>query len=262
MCLILFAHRASDDYPLVVAANRDEFHDRPTAPAQLWQDHPGLLAGRDLQAGGTWMGIHRNGRFAAITNFRDPARTVAAPRSRGELTTRFLLGDASPQDFLGELQAAAGDYAGFNLLLGAGDELWYFSNSATGPAATPRPLAPGIYGLSNALLDTPWPKVERGKQALTGVLAARDIDHERLATVVTDRQLASREQLDLQGLNGEMAQLLSAQFIVNPRYGTRATTTCWRDATGTFHWREQTIGADGGTKGAVELELATQPDCE
>ena len=259
MCLILFAHRVSDSHPLVIAANRDEFHARPTAAAHRWPDQPGLLAGRDLQAGGTWMGLHSNGRFAAITNFRDPARTLAAPRSRGELTTRFLLGDSSAETYLAELAASAGDYAGFSLLLGESDQLWYFSNSGTAPPASPRLLRPGIYGLSNALLDTPWPKVERGRQALSRVLEDDAPEHDRLATVVSDRQLASREQLELQGLSGEMDQMLSAQFIVNPTYGTRATTTCWRDGGGTYHWREQTIDANGEVAGTVEEVLPTQP---
>jgi len=262
MCLIIFAHRVSAAYPLVIAANRDEFHARPTSPAHRWQDHPGLLAGRDLQAGGTWMGIHRNGRFAAITNFRDPARTLAAPRSRGELTTRFLLGSASAETFVTGLGTAASDYAGFSLLLGEGDQLWYFCNSGNGPLASPRLLSPGVYGLSNALLDTPWPKVERGKRALSRVLASEVIDHDRLATAVGNRQLASQEQLDLQGLTGEMDQMLSAQFIANPVYGTRATTTCWRDNTATYHWREQTIDGNGEVTGTVEQLLPTQPGCE
>ncbi|TDG15553.1 NRDE family protein [Seongchinamella unica] len=261
MCLILFAHQVSADYPLVVAANRDEFHSRPTAPAHRWPEHPGLLAGRDLQAGGTWMGIHSNGRFAAITNFRDPDRTRAAPRSRGELTTRFLLTDTGAEDFLAGLMTSVDDYAGFSLLLGEGDELWYYSNSGKGSGALPRPLAPGVYGLSNALLDTPWPKVELGKQALSRVLAGDVINHDELAAVVGDRQLASEEQLHPQGLDGEMDQMLSAQFIVNPAYGTRATTTCWRDSAAAYHWREQTIAASGEITGTVEQVIATQPGC-
>ncbi len=251
MCLIIFAHQVSESCPLVVAANRDEFHARPTAPAQFWPEDPGLLAGRDLQAGGTWMGVHRNGRFAAITNFRDPSQTLPAARSRGELPTRFLLGASGPQGFLAELEATAGDYAGFNLLIGQEDELWYFSNS--GPLATRQAtrVAPGIYGLSNARLDTPWPKVALGKQAMARALADATPDHDQLAAIVGDRQLANREQLEILGLNGDMDQLLSAQFIVNATYGTRATTTCWRDRRGRYHWREKSVGANGEPIGTV-----------
>ena len=252
MCLIIFAHQVNETFPLVVAANRDEFHARPTDPAQFWPEHPGLLAGRDLQAGGTWMGIHRNGRFAAITNFRDPAQTRPAPRSRGELPTRFLLGEPGPEAYLAELEPSAGDYAGFNLLLGEGEELWYFSNSGALTSRQATRLSPGIYGLSNALLDTPWPKVVLGKQAMERALASASPDHDQLAAVVQDRQLASREHLDTQGLNGDMDQLLSAQFIVNPSYGTRATTTCWRDSGGRYHWREQSVGENGEPSGTVE----------
>lgn len=252
MCLIIFAHQVSKTYPLVVAANRDEFHARPTAPAGFWSGHPSLFAGKDLQAGGTWMGVHDNGRFAAITNFRDPARTLPAARSRGELTTGFLLGQQSPQDYLQSLTAAAGDYAGFNLLLGEGEELWYSSNSGPTPNQQAIRLEPGIYGLSNARLDTPWPKVVLGKQRMAEILSAGPLDHRDLASVVTDRQLASREQLDSQGLDGDMEPLLSAQFIVNPDYGTRATTTCWRDSAGQYNWREQSVGADGKPIGVVE----------
>ncbi|KAA1189715.1 NRDE family protein [Pseudohalioglobus sediminis] len=250
MCLILFAHRASAEYPLLVAANRDEFHARPTAASDFWQEHPGVLAGRDLEAGGTWMGISADRRFAAVTNYRDPQRTAPAPRSRGELTSLYLTGDQSPRDYLLELEDRADDYAGFNLLLGDGKDLWYFSNQRTGNGG-PRALAPGIYGLSNAALDTPWPKVTRGKQALQQLLAGAPT-HERLAVTVSDRELATPGQLSGQGLHGEMDQLLSAQFIVNPTYGTRATTTLWQDATGRRHWRETSFAPTGEPSGAVE----------
>lgn len=250
MCLILFAHRAHPDYPLLLAANRDEFHQRPTAPARFWEEHPDVLAGRDLQAGGTWMGVSRRGRFAAITNFRDPAQTGPAPRSRGELPLNFLLADIGPEQYLRELQGKAGEYAGFNLLLGEGDALWYMSNSGALDARGPRELPPGIYGLSNASLDTPWPKVELGKQVLAQSLLGT-ISHCALQAVVGDRNLAMREQLELQGLNGEMDELLSAQFIVNASYGTRATTSCWRDLAGRFHWQETSVDASGDVSGRV-----------
>jgi len=236
MCLLIFAHRVTPGYPLVVAANRDEFHARPTAPSVFWRDHPDILAGRDLEKGGTWMGVTRTGRFAAVTNYRDPAGTVAAPRSRGELPLQFLAGAARAEAYLETLTARAGDYAGFNLLVGDRDELWYFSNSA---ATGPRRLAPGIYGLSNASLDTPWPKVALGKARLRALLDTGGVTHPSLAAVVADRDVADPESLGELGLNGAMDPLLSAQFIVTETYGTRSSTTLWTDDGDRVHWREQ-----------------------
>ena len=163
MCLLIFAHQLSADYPLMVAANRDEFYARPTAPAAFWPEYPGLLAGRDLEQGGTWMGVTREGRFAAVTNYRDPDVAMPAPRSRGELPLDYLAGSTTPASYLAELAKRGGEYAGFNLLVGDRDSLWYFANSG---GQAPRALSPGLYGLSNARLDTPWPKVERGKAML------------------------------------------------------------------------------------------------
>ncbi|QFU77493.1 NRDE family protein [Halioglobus maricola] len=243
MCLILFSYRQHPRYPLLLAANRDEFHARPTQSARFWPERPKLLAGRDLQAGGTWMGITRNGRFAAVTNFRDPERTRAAPRSRGDLTLGFLEGDESPASYLHRLSASAGEYAGFNLLLGDRAGLWYYSNSAPTPSA-PQQLQPGTYGLSNALLDTPWPKVQRGKQALRS-LTGGAVDHSQLAEVVASGELAEQDELAEVGLHGEMDQMLSAQFIVNEAYGTRATTTLWQDQEGMTSWRELSFDAGG-----------------
>ena len=238
MCLLIFAHHVAPDYPLVFAANRDEFHARPTAPSAFWDDHPGLLAGRDLEQGGTWMGITRSGRFAAVTNYRDPARTAPAPRSRGELTVGYLAGDMSPGDYLQQLAGRAADYAGFNLLLGDETSLWYYANSGD---LAPRELAPGIYGLSNARLDTPWPKVELGKARLRGIMdnSPAGLSHEHLGTVVADRDLADISALGQLGQDSEMEQLLSAQFIVTPGYGTRSRTTLWCDAGGGVEWCEQ-----------------------
>ena len=143
MCLMIFAHQVLPGMPLAVAANRDEFHARPTAPSGFWPQRPELLAGRDLEQGGTWMGITRGGRFAAVTNFRDPDRTDPAPRSRGELPLDFLCSDLAPAEYLAEIAVRGGDYAGFNLLVGDPQQLWYFDNS---PGEAPMALAPGIYG--------------------------------------------------------------------------------------------------------------------
>ncbi|MDG1389653.1 MAG: NRDE family protein [Halioglobus sp.] len=254
MCLILFAHQVNNHYPLVVAANRDEFHQRPTDASHYWLEHPQVLAGRDRQAGGSWMGVNRSGHFAAVTNSRDPEQTKAAERSRGELVLGYLQGDLSAQQYLDQLSLRAGAYAGFNLLLGDREDLWYVSNSGPSSEQSPRRLTPGIYGLSNASLDTPWPKVQRGKQVMAELLQY-PLDHSALATAVDSRQLASKNQLDLQAMNTEMDQLLSAQFIVGDTYGTRATTTCWQTSAGEFHWKERSFDARGDLIEVVEKEV-------
>lgn len=241
---MIFAHRVSPAFPLVVAANRDEFHARPTAASAFWDEYPDVLAGRDLQQGGTWMGITRTGRFAAVTNYRDPDGVLDAPRSRGELPLEFLAGVSAPRAYLEDLAARARDYAGFNLLLGDGHNLWYFSNSDQRP---PRSLPAGIYGLSNAALDTPWPKVVLGKARLGALLETGAVSHEALAAVVADRALADPDSLARLGLNGAMDPLLSAQFIVTDTYGTRSSTTLWIDRDGGVHWRERGFDAAGLT---------------
>lgn len=263
MCLLIFAHRTLPAHPLVVAANRDEFHGRPTAPSHFWAEHPALLAGRDLDQGGTWMGITRGGRFAAVTNYRDPSRTAPAPRSRGELPLAYLTGGDSAPDYLSAVAARAGDYAGFNLLLGDGEHLWYLTNSGPSDQCAPRRLDPGIYGLSNARLDTPWPKVEIGKERLRALLAARAPEHDGLLEVVADRRLASPDQLRRQGMGSEMELMLSSQFIVTEAYGTRSSTTLWITADGSGYWREQSFDAGGQLQGVVQERFAiTPPGCE
>lgn len=254
MCLLIFAHQVAPDFPLLIAANRDEFHARPTAVSDFWIEHPDLLAGKDLQQGGTWMGITRKGRFAAVTNYRDPARTAPAPRSRGELPLAYLTGTEDPQSYLHQLASRAQEYAGFNLLVGDTQSLWYFTNSEE---RAPQRLAPGIYGLSNARLDTPWPKVTAGKARLQALLHAGDISHEALATVTASRQLADRLALDaLHQING-MERILSAQFIVAAAYGTRSSTTMWTDARGLASWQERSFDAEGTlhTEQRMEFQL-------
>lgn len=217
MCLILVAWRAHPDYPLVVAANRDEFFVRRSAQADFWPEAPQVLAGRDLEAGGTWLGITRKGRFAALTNFRDPARHKPDAPSRGRLVAGFLAGDASIKAYLDSLSPA--DFNGFNLLLGDGNRLVAFSNV---PMES-HELAPGVHGLSNALLDTPWPKVGSGKTALEDALAALP-DEAPLSRLLRDDTIHPDAALPATGVPLEWERLLSAAFIRGPDYGTRCST--------------------------------------
>jgi len=242
MCLILFAYRAHPEYRLVLAANRDEFHDRPSAPAGFWSDAPNVLAGRDLRSGGSWLGITRTGRFAAVTNYRDP-RELLAPRSdapsRGELVSSFLRGSDSPVAYLAALAGRAGAYHGFNLLVGDRESLYWFSNRA---GAAPRRLQPGIYGLSNHLLDTPWPKVVRGREALRDALAAAaPLDEEPLFRLLADRAAAADQELPDTGVGIERERLLSAPFIASAEYGTRASTVLLVRSDGGAHLVERTF---------------------
>lgn len=220
MCLLVLAWRLLEDCPLLLAANRDELYERPAAPAQFWPEAPRLLAGRDLLAGGTWLGVSRDGRFAAVTNYRE-ARTVnPPPRSRGDLVRDYLLAQASASDFVQSLPAHAADYAGFNLLCGDRQSLWWYSNRG-GP---PRRLAPGIYGLSNHLLDTPWPKVRASKAALAGLCADGAASTSALLDLLQDRRTHPASPDPAIGLDSALAQALSAIFIETPRYGTRCST--------------------------------------
>jgi uncharacterized protein with NRDE domain len=258
MCLLIFAHQVYPGYPLVLAANRDEFYARETAPSAFWPEHPSVLAGKDLRAGGTWMGVTRQGRFAAITNYRDPAATGEAPCSRGELTLDFLSGSATPPVYLSEVAKRASEYAGFSLLLGDGKYLWHFSNRHTVCGCTPispQMLRPGIYGLSNAKLNTPWPKVELGKQRLAQLLENAPPTHDALLGLVNDRQQANAEALKLQSMDTEMEQVLSAQFILAGEYGTRSSTTMWTDDAGTINWRELSFDRKGDVSGTVGKRL-------
>lgn len=217
MCLIALAWQAHPDYPLVVAANRDEFHARATAPARFWPEAPAVLAGRDLAAGGTWMGVTRGGRFAALTNVREPGRAQGS-RSRGLLVSEYLLSGASPLDYATAVMAAGDDYSGFNLLVGDGAALVVCSNRGTPPTSLP----PGVYGLSNHLLDSPWPKVVRAREALRAQAAAPGV--EGLMRLLADDAAAPDEDLPDTGIGLAMERLLSSPFIRSPAYGTRSST--------------------------------------
>lgn len=219
MCLIAFAVDGHPRYPLVLVANRDERYARATAPAAEWEDHPGLVAGRDLEGGGTWLGARRGGRFAALTNYHGAPPPRSDAPTRGELVTGFLVGELSPGEYLERLLPLAGDYNGFNLVVGVGSEVHWFSNRSE---AGPTRLDPGVYGLSNHLLDTPWPKVERAKRLLTGVLRE---DGGAIAEPLLDL-LHDRELPDPAAHPGlaPHERAFAASFIVTPEYGTRATS--------------------------------------
>jgi uncharacterized protein with NRDE domain len=255
MCLILLARDVHPDYALIVAANRDEFYDRPTAPAARWEDAPGVLGGRDLQAGGTWLGIDRSGRFAAVTNYRQGRREAPAPRSRGLLVSEFLVSSVDPRRYVERSAAEADRYNGFNLLAGDAKDLLYFSNRG-GPV---RALEPGIYGLSNHLLDTPWPKVTATKGALE-VLLARDPAElvPRLFELLSDRFQAEDHLLPRTGVSLAWERLLSAAFIVSDGYGTRSSTVVLVGRDGRIAFEERTFLA-GGEPGAVVRDRLAGP---
>lgn len=221
MCLILFALDAHPRWRLVLAANRDEFFARPTAPAGWWADAPDVLAGRDLRDGGTWLGVTRAGRFAAVTNFREPDGYRARVPSRGALVADFLRGEAAPGAYADDLLPRARAYNGFNLLVGGADGLVYLSNRSDGA----RRVEPGIHGLSNHLLDTPWPKVSRGKEDVRRALGGPDDALEAsLFAALALRDPAPDARLPATGIGVERERALSAPFIVTPEYGTRAST--------------------------------------
>jgi uncharacterized protein with NRDE domain len=236
MCLILFALHAHPEYRLVVAANRDEFYARPTDPAAFWEDAPDVLAGRDRQAGGTWIGITRSGRFAAITNYRDPGKILPHAPSRGDLVADFLRGTGEPEAYLKALQSRASAYNGFNLLIGRGDDLWYYSNVED----QIRKLVPGVYGLSNHLLDTPWPKVVRGKESLRRILAEGSVVPGQVLTELKHTVIAADKDLPDTGVGLEWERLLSPMFIATEGYGTRSSTVVLVRPDGKVHFSERT----------------------
>lgn len=240
MCLILLALGARTDLPLIIGANRDEFHARPTAAAAPWPDAPHLVAGRDLREGGTWLGITRAGRWAAVTNFRESTPARPAAPSRGRLVSEYLLGDLSPAAYLDPLRRQAADYNGFNLFVGDPEATYWFSNRAPEHPLSARPLEAGIYGLSNHLLDTPWPKVERGKEAMRRAVAS-GAPAEALLHTLLDRTLADDAELPATGLPADLERAVSAAFVAGAEYGTRSSTVILRSADGSICFLERSF---------------------
>jgi uncharacterized protein with NRDE domain len=254
MCLLVLAWRAHPRYPLIVAANRDEYHERPSAPLARWDGPAGIVGGRDLRAGGTWLAVDAKRRLGVVTNFRDLQRPKPGAPSRGDLIPGYLRQAGSPQDFLSTLESGAATYAGFNLLLADHETLWYASNRNE-PFA--RALAPGIHGLSNQLLDTPWPKLVRVKRNFKAWLDSSAMPSAAtLFDILGDRRPAGDdEELPQTGLSPEWEQIVSAPFVLHPTYGTRCSTVLLLESSGAMFLAERRFDADGAMGGETEFNL-------
>lgn len=253
MCLIVVAVEVDAEVPVVALANRDEFHRRPTAAVDFWEDAPSVLAGRDLEQGGTWFGVDRRGRWAAVTNYRESGRNRVDARSRGDLVAGYLRGAADPADWLGEVALRGDDYNGFSLLAGRREEVWYVSNR---DAAGPRRLAPGVHGLSNHLLDTPWPKVERLRVRLNEALdGGAQLKPRHLLRLLDDREQPPDADLPDTGLDRERERLLAAPLVVSPEYGTRSSSVLMVHRDGHVVFSERQLDPSGHTTGVREFDF-------
>lgn len=250
MCLIVLAWQAHPDYRLVVAANRDEFRARPSSPAHWWTDVPNILAGRDLEAGGTWMGITRQGRFAALTNYRDPAGHRPGAPSRGTLVRDCLSGRADTEPALRELATVSGQYVGFNLFLSDGRTLGIHESTT----AAVRKLEPGIYGLSNHVLDTDWPKLKRARSRFAAALKTLP-DTGPVLELLRDRTPAPDQELPSTGVSLEWERMLSPVFIDRPDYGTRCSSLILVGHDGHTRFTEWTWNDEGALHSEVEHQF-------
>lgn len=266
MCLILFAYQAHPEYPLILLANRDEFFNRPALPAHFWEEEPSLLAGKDLSAGGSWLGITRTGRLSAITNFRAPTESDGAAASRGDLVKDFLIGNQPTTDYLESIQSNNLHYNGFNLLAGDRDSLWYQFHPEGGYEQVPR----GFHGLSNARLNSPWPKVRTGIAALKQAIkhptlntSLGTLDEAKLLDILTDQTPAADADLPDTGVGIEMERVLSSRFIHLPQgsYGTRASTLLSIHKLGKVRFIERTWGPDATLINTSEFEFELNDGC-
>jgi uncharacterized protein with NRDE domain len=238
MCLILFSYRLHADYRLILAANRDEFYSRPTAPLDYWSEHPDVLAGQDLKSNGTWLGVTRSGRIAAVTNYRDPSAYMQNAPSRGTLVRNYLTGSLSPYHYLKAVSKIGRSYNGFNLIAGDPSHLYYYSNRAT----KIRRLKPGLYAISNHLLDTAWPKVSKAKAQLRAQLVGKGkIEIEKIWELLADRTPALDTELPDTGVGLQWERILSPVFITSQDYGTRSSTIVLIEKSGQINIMERTF---------------------
>lgn len=228
MCLTVFAYRIHKEYPLVLATNRDEFYERPTRPAQFWDKHPTILAGKDLKAGGTWMGITKNHRFAALTNYRDISGIKKDAPSRGHIVADFLKSEISAVEYFQAFKQKAEEYNGFNLLFGTTDNLYYFNNQHLDLLE----LEPGYYSLSNAFLNTKWPKTEKALSDFKSQIEKNNLRQDRLFHILRNTQTYPDQLLPSTGLPIEKERMVSSIFILSDNYGTRCSTLLFADPNG------------------------------
>lgn len=251
MCLILFAYKVHPVYKLIVAANRDEFYGRPTAPAHYWEDQPDILAGRDLEKMGTWMGVTRAGHFAALTNYRDPKEETEGKRSRGELVADALKHKGNVKDYMQSLVGKQDLYPGYNLLAGDETELYYYSNKGQ----KLQTVDPGIYGVSNHLLNTEWPKVQKGKEGMSQIINGVQVELvEKLLTMLQNVDLAPDELLPHTGVSLEWERRLSPLFIKSENYGTRSSTVMLM-ADKAIQYVERVFTKDGISEQQYKIKL-------
>ena len=255
MCLIFLSYNQHPDYPLIIAANRDEFLDRPALPLDYWPDNPKILAGKDLTGGGTWLGVTLSGYFSMLTNYRDMANIKANAPTRGKLVLDYLKGEFDPSSYLQALDASGSQYNGYNILLGTLNNPWYYSNQNHKFYQ----LGSGLYGLSNALLDTKWPKVERGKEAFRDLVERNNINSKSLFELMTDQELADDNLLPDTGIGFEKEKLLSSMFIDMPGYGTRNTTLLIMDSSKTVEITERTYSKVDGRTSDKKFSFSLKP---
>jgi uncharacterized protein with NRDE domain len=256
MCLILLAIQKHPKYKLILAANRDEYYERPSEPPHFWEDAPHLLAGRDLVAGGTWLGITRHGRIAAVTNYRDPASVKPNAPSRGKLVSDFLESDLDPLSYLDLIRPEKDRHNGFNLILSSLDRITWYSNRS-GEATQ---LLPGVYGLSNHLLDTPWPKVVRSKAMFEQVVCTeKKLSTESLFRILADQTLAADDRLPSTGVPIEWERILSPIFITSPTYGTRSSTVLLIDREEHVAFLNRTFNGHLEPISTSEFEFVLEP---
>lgn len=260
MCLIIIAINSHPEYPLVIAANRDEYYHRPTAPLAFWEDMPDVLAGRDLAGGGTWLGVSRTGRIAAVTNYRDPTHQDPDARSRGLLIPRFLAGSTPADIYFKNLIDAGENYNGFNLVAGDIGRLWWMSNISN----EIKELKTGISGISNRLLNTPWPKIETAKSRLRAILQSGSaIDVEDIFSLLSDTAAPQDRQLPDTGVGLEWERMLSPIFVASDSYGTRSSSVILCRHTGTLTFWERTWRTPSPRPTPIEtrrIDLDIRPD--
>jgi uncharacterized protein with NRDE domain len=255
MCLILFSFDPGGEAPVAVAANRDEFYERPTRSAHFWQDAAYILAGRDLTSHGTWLGVDRYGRFAAVANYRDPSSHLSNALSRGRLVSDYLIGRDDPEVYLRDVQEKQDRFNGFNLIVGDAERIGYLSSTF----GTARMLSPGLYGLGNGVLDTPWPKVERGKAGLRRVLNNADpLEPNALFDVLADRTLPAYADLPDTGVGIEWERILGPIFVTSPTYGTRCSTVLIFGKNGTVRFAERSFDREGQETETVSVQFEVE----